>query len=132
MPAGRPTKYNKALVEKAANYLNVYETLGDVIPTIEGLALYLDISRETVYDWCSDDEKQEFTDTVKKVTLKQKQGLINGGLSNNLNAKITQLLLGANHSVIEKTSQEVSGPGGKPQEHKWVVEFVEADHAKKT
>ncbi|MCK5602166.1 hypothetical protein KAR91_09860 [Candidatus Pacearchaeota archaeon] len=127
---GRPTKYNEALVEKARDYINVYETLGDVIPTIEGLALYLDISRETVYDWCTDEKKKDFSDTVKKVTLKQKQGLINGGLSNNLNAKITQLLLGANHSVIEKIASEVSGPSGKPQEHKWTVEFVEAKHEK--
>lgn len=124
MPAGRPTKYNKELLTKAQDYLNVYETLGDVIPTIEGLALYLDISRETVYEWCGDDKKKEFTDTVKKVTLKQKQGLINGGLSNNLNAKITQLLLGANHSVIEKVASEVSGPGGGPIQTTSTINFI--------
>jgi hypothetical protein len=124
MDKGRPTKYNKALLEKAMDYLDVYETLGDVIPTIEGLALYLDIARDTIYDWCKDDEKKDFSDTVKKVTLKQKQGLINGGLSNNLNAKITQLLLGANHSVIEKVAQEVSGPGGGPVQTTSTINFI--------
>ena len=130
MPAGRPTKYNKALVEKAANYLNVYETLGDVIPSIEGLSIYLDIRRSTIYDWENQEGKKEFSDILRKINATQHQVLINKGLTSDFNSAITKLVLGK-HGYHEKQQQEVSGPGGKPQEHKWTVEFVEATHDKK-
>lgn len=130
MPIGRPTKYNKELLAKAKEYLFKYEELGDVVPTVEGLSIYLGISRDVIYEWCKDEEKKEFIDTVKQINATQKQVLINKGLDNKFNASITKLLLGANHSVIEKTAQEVSGPDGKPQEHKWTIEFVEATHEK--
>lgn len=130
MPGGRPTKYNKALLEKAKEYLFKYEELHQVLPTIEGFSLYLGLDDDTIREWCKDGEKKEFSATVKEIKKTQKQVLINKGLDNKFNASITKLLLGANHSVIEKTSQEVSGPDGKPQEHKWTVEFVEANHDK--
>ena len=114
MKMARPTKYNKELLEKAKNYLVVYETLDQVVPTIEGLSLYLEISRETLYRWIEEDDKVEFSYTVKQITRTQKQVLINKGLDNKFNASITKLLLGANHSVIEKTQQELSGPDGGP------------------
>lgn len=123
---GAPTKYNEELLEKAKQYLHVYEGLGDVLPTIEGLALYLDISRETLYRWCGEEGKSDFNDTVKKISLNQKSVLINKGLSSKFNSKITQLLLGANHSVIEKQQTEVSGPGGKPIEQNFEITFIEA------
>lgn len=127
MPGGRPTKYNEALVEKARDYLNVYETLGDVIPSIEGLSIYLDVTRTTLYDWEKQEEKKEFSDILRKINATQHQVLINKGLSNDFNSAITKLVLGK-HGYHEKMQQEVSGPGGRPQEHKWTVEFVEANH----
>ena len=82
----RPTKYSKELLEKAKNYLNVYETLQDVVPTVEGLSIYLEISRETLYRWVSEDDKVEFSDTVKEINATQKQVLINKGLVKLLNS----------------------------------------------
>lgn len=123
---GRPTKYNEELLKKASQYLDIYESLDQVIPTIEGFCIYLDISRETAYDWASQDDKKIFSDTVKRIKRIQKQVLINKGLEGKFNAKITQLLLGANHSVIEKTFSEISGPGGKAIEQSWTIEFVDA------
>lgn len=120
----RPTKYNKELLEKAKNYLNVYETLQDVVPTVEGLSIYLEISRETLYRWVSEDDKTEFSDTVKEINATQKQVLINKGLDNKFNASITKLLLGANHSVIEKTQQELSGPDGGPVQTNSIINFI--------
>lgn len=123
---GAPTKYTPELIEKSKKYLFVYKDLDEVCPTVEGLAMYIDISTETVYRWIKEDDKKDFYDTVKKVSRAQKMALINNGLNGKFNAKITQLLLGANHSVIEKSSQEISGPDGKPQEHSWTIEFVDA------
>ena len=52
MITGRPTKLTDALIEKAAKYANSdYMTQSEVIPTIEGLAVYLDVSRSTIYNW---------------------------------------------------------------------------------
>ena len=114
------------LLKKANDYLSVYESLGEVCPTLEGLTQYIDISTETLYQWIKDEDKRQFSDTVKQVTKKQKITLINKGLSGDFTSKIAQLLLGANHSVIEKSSQEISGPDGRPQEHSWTIEFVDA------
>lgn len=129
-PVGRPTKYCPELLDAAQEYLNIYEDLDQVIPTIEGLSLYLDISRDTLYNWCDDENKKEFSYTVRRLIKIQKQVLLNKGLEGKFNAKITQLLLGANHSVIEKSSQEISGPNGGAQEHKWEVEFISSDDKK--
>lgn len=124
MPSGRLTKYNDELLKKAKDYLNVYETLQDVVPTIEGLASYLEISRETLYRWCGEEGKEVFNDTVKEVNAEQKKVLINKGLDNKFNASITKLLLGANHSVIEKTQQELSGPDGGPISFKKIERVI--------
>ena len=128
---GRPTKYTPELLEKAKDYLNVYKDLDEVCPTLEGLAIYIDIASDTLYDWCKQEDKKDFSDTVKKVAKAQKKVLINNGLNGKFNARITQLLLGANHNVIEKQKQEISGPNGGAQEHKWEVEFVTKDKDKK-
>lgn len=120
----RPTKYNKEILEKAKEYLFKYEDLGQVIPTIDGLSLHLDIDDDTIVEWCKDDGKKEFSATVKAIKKTQKQVLINKGLDNKFNAKITQLLLGANHGTIEKVAQEVSGPGGGPVQTSTVINFI--------
>ena len=114
MPTGRPTDYNGSILEKSNAYLKSYTEEGDVIPSIAGLACVLKISRTTIYDWAKQEDKKEFSDTVKRINAEQKKVLINKGLDGKFNASITKLLLGANHSVIEKTQQELSGPDGGP------------------
>jgi hypothetical protein len=123
MPAGRPTKYNEEILDKAKEYLNVYESLGDVIPSIEGLSLHLDIVRSTIYDWEGQEGKEEFSDILRKINAKQHQVLINKGLSNDFNSAITKLVLGK-HGYHEKQQQEISGPEGKPIETASVINFI--------
>jgi hypothetical protein len=123
MPAGRPTKYNEEILDKAKEYLNVYETLGDVIPSIEGLSLHLDIVRSTIYDWEGQEGKEEFSDILRKINAKQHQVLVNKGLSNDFNSAITKLVLGK-HGYHEKQQQEISGPKGKPIQTASVINFI--------
>lgn len=110
---GRPTKYSKELLEKAKEYLETYDTVGDVIPSVEGLSLYLDITRTTIYDWEKQEGKEEFSYILRKINAKQHQVLVNKGLSNDFNSAITKLVLGK-HGYHEKTQQELSGPDGGP------------------
>ena len=129
MGKGRPTDYNKQLLENARKYLDEYESHGDMIPSNEGLCDILDINRSTLYRWRDEEGKEDFKDILDAINRRQQRVLINKGLTSDFNSAITKLVLGK-HGYHEKQQQEVSGPGGKPQEHKWTVEFVEATHDK--
>jgi len=113
MPSGRLTDYSEKTLKKAQAYL-----ADDSIrfPSITGLARLLKCSRETIYAWSKDPEKATFSDTVREITDKQQQMLIEGGLYNDMNPSIVKLMLSANHGISEKTKQEVSGPDGGPIE----------------
>lgn len=104
----RPTKYTEELVANAEKYLSSYTTL---IPTIEGLALHLGISRETVYAWKDDEDKQQFSDIVDKILATQSAKLIEGGLSGEYNASITKLILSGKHGYVEKSNQDITTNG---------------------
>jgi len=94
MPAGRPTKYNDEIVQKARDYVSGhYVEYGHIIPSIAGMALYLDLNRDTLYDWANDSGK-EFSDILAKCNITQEVALLNGGLSNDMNAAIVKLALG--------------------------------------
>lgn len=107
----RPTKYNNKILEKAEEYLTSWEDDGDMIPSVEGLALKINIARSTIYEW--DKEKPEFSDILQRINEKQKQTLINKGLSGAFNSNITKLVLGK-HGFSDKSQQEVSGADGAP------------------
>lgn len=102
--AGRPTKYNDEMLAKAYDYLENWQSYGDAIPMACGLADHLGIHRDTMYDWCKQPEKQEFSDIVKTVATKQERTLINGLLNGDMNPQTGNKILGARHDYKE-TSQ---------------------------
>lgn len=98
---GRPTDYSENTVEQAKYYIENYtdEAIGDVVPSIEGLACFIGVSRETIYDWERQgredgSDKEEFSDIIAQLRTKKSKELQNGGLSNKYNSKISGLLLG--------------------------------------
>ena len=105
----RPTKYNAQILEDAQYYLENYEELGDVIPTIAGLSLELKVHRDTIYDWASQDDKAAFSDIVKDISAAQERKLVNGGLSSTMNPMITKLML-SKHGYSDK--QEIDHKSG--------------------
>ena len=107
MAGGRPSKYTPELLEKAAKYMVAYKKEGDLIPSVAGLSLYLDIARSTVYDWAEDSDKEEFSDILGRILSKQESLLLNNGLSGDFNAQITKLVLGK-HGYKEKHDLEVA------------------------
>ena len=119
---GRPLIYDDKTISKVKSYLDSctdtteqvktgesekftkYESKLKVkLPTIEGLAVYLGISRDTVYDW----EKKftEFSYIIGELRAKQAEALINNGLSGAYNSTIAKVLL-SKHGYREATETE--------------------------
>lgn len=128
MTIGRPTKYSKAILAKANDYLANYKTVyGDEIPSVVGLSLVLDIRRNTLYDWASQGDKEEFSNILEKINEKQHQVLISNGLNGSFNAQITKLVLGKHgyHDKQETDHKSSDGTMSPPQ----VIEIVAKDQS---
>lgn len=123
MPTGRPTDYSQKIVDKAKEYIEDYETQGDMIPSVEGLSAFIGIARPTIYKWAKEEDKQEFIDTLEALQAKQKRVLLNKGLANEFNSNITKLALG-NHGMSEKNQTELTGPEGGPVQTSTVINFI--------
>ena len=93
-PGGRPTIYSEQLLDKTKQYITDYEEHGDKIPSIAGLAIHLGISRETVYAWLQDKDKEEFSYIISVLSSQQERSLLNNGLDGTFNAHITKAILG--------------------------------------
>lgn len=125
MPVGRPTKYNDNILEKAEQYLlECVDTTEQVVtgesekftsykekikvnlPTIEGLAVYLNIHRDTLYQW--EKEHPAFSDIIERLRGSQIKSLVNNGLSGDYNPTIAKVLL-SKHGYSEKQEIQHSG-----------------------
>jgi hypothetical protein len=111
----RPSKYEDKTPEEWKDLIqgyidsckDEYRDNGKIVvhlPKIEGLALALTISRETIYAWAK--EHKEFSDTLEKISAKQKESLIDKGLANEYNPTIAKLLLAANHGMSDSIKTE--------------------------
>lgn len=111
---GRPSDYDPVeTLKKVELYLNEYRSLGQEIPTVAGLALYLDVSRSTVQLWATQEDKAEFSGALEKIKANQEVLLLSGGLSGTMNPTITKLVL-ANHGYSDKveTKQDHTSSDG--------------------
>jgi len=109
---GRPTEYTPELVDKCKEYLELERpSLTEVIPSIEGLALYLGISRQTIHRWKNEEDKDDFCYIIEQILAKQGQTLLNNGLTGLFNSTISKVIL-TKHGYREGIEQ--SGPDGKP------------------
>ena len=111
--AGRPTLYTPDVIQKINEYLKNAVPENMAIPTVEGIALTLGISRDTLYEWAK--VHKEFSDTIGRMKMMQKEALIKTGLfgGKEVNATIAALLLRVNHDMVEKTALDVTS-GGEP------------------
>ena len=114
---GRPTKYDPRFVEEVDKYLS--ETGGDQqhLPKIESLAIRLNVSKKTLYNWA--EEHPEFLHALEKIMLYQGEQLIDDGIygGKEVNATIVKLLLENNHGMRSTPSTLIQNNFG--------------DHAKK-
>ena len=109
-PGGRPTKYTPEVIRKAKDYIENYESYGDVIPSIAGLAVELDLNKETITNWAKDKNKSEFSRVVTALIQGQERKLLNGGLDSVFNPGITRLIL-SKHGYHDNP-QANQAPGG--------------------
>ena len=107
---GRPTKYTPEIVTKAQHYLDNYEEYDGAIPSVVGLAIALDVSKKTLYNWAKEEDKEDFLHILECVVQKQEQILLRGGLNNTLNATIVKLVLGKHgyHDRAQDTGTQVN------------------------
>lgn len=112
MKKGRPTIYSDGLLAQARKYLTDFKKQDEVIPTIEGLALYLDVRRSTIYDWQKQEEKKEFSYILEELMETQAKILANKGLTGVFNAPITKMML-SKHGYVEKTETDITTKGEK-------------------
>ena len=99
---GRPTKYLKSVINpKIDEYLALCGREQTKLPTIEGLALYLGVNRDTIFEWTN--VYPEFSDYIKKLASQQKDQLINDGMfgGREINASMAIFLLKAIHGLKE-------------------------------
>lgn len=97
--AGRPTKYDESFIEEVDVYIKK-DLANDDLPTVYGLALHLNVNRDTLFEWAK--VYPQFSDSLKKLNDIQANSLINKGLRSEYNATIAKLMLSANHGMKER------------------------------
>lgn len=76
------------------------------LPSIEGLSIYLNITRQMVYEW--KEAHGEFGDIVNKILAEQAERLLNNGLSGTYNASIAKLIL-TKHGYVDRVDGTTNG-----------------------
>lgn len=111
----RPTKLTDELIKDAEAY--IYSIDGEpagwtgpdiVVPTIEGLAVYLHVSRDSIYEWVK--SNTTFSDIIEDIRAEQARTLVNKGLSGAFNSTITKLMLNK-HGYVEKNETDLTSNG---------------------
>lgn len=132
MSGGRPTDYSEEILTRSREYVESCEDTEEQqltglsmkgtelyknklkvnLPSIEGLALFLGISRDTIYDWEKQDDKKEFSYIVGDLRAKQAKALIDKGLSGDYNPTIAKVLL-TKHGYRDAVDTDITTKGEK-------------------
>lgn len=99
MVMGAPTKYNAEVLQAAKDYL---ENCPDALPSVVGLAVKLRIARDTLIEWAKQEDKKDFSDTLRLINDQQHHVAVNKGITGEFSGPITKLVL-HNHGYSEKT-----------------------------
>ena len=102
-PVGRPSSYDPVFVDKVDEYLATTGKEACELPTLQGFALYINVSLDALEDWRK--IHTEFSGALKNLMNRQAQQLINDGIygGKEVNATIVKLLLQNNHGMKERT-----------------------------
>ena len=105
MKAGRPTKLTEELYKNAREYLDgIGEDVETKLPTIEGLAIHLDVSRESLYEW---EKNERFSYILESLRRMQANKLIQMSILNKYNPTISKMML-TKHGYIESSKQDIT------------------------
>lgn len=101
-PGGRPTKYLPDLIyPKIEEYISSCGRENTSLPTVEGLAIHLDVATSTLFLWA--EQHPEFSEAIKRILEKQKQQLMDDGMygGKEVNSTMAIFLLKVNHGMKE-------------------------------
>ena len=122
MAGGRPTTYNQEVIDLAYDYI---ENCADAVHSVVGLALHVGRAKGLIYEWIKDPEKRELNDIVCKVNELQEERLINGSITNELNASIAKMML-SKHGHVEIKAVDNTSSDGSMTPTKIVREVIDA------
>src|SRR4030065_1295478 len=97
---GRPTKYLPDIIyPKIEEYISSCGREQTSLPTVEGLALHLNVNPDTLFEWAK--KYPEFSESIKKILSLQKKQLIDDGMygGKDVNAAMAIFLLKVNHHM---------------------------------
>lgn len=114
-PAGQPTKYKAeyATPEHVQGFIDYCEKAKEVV-TLCGYAVYVEVCEDTVCEWRK--VHPEYSESLNRIKQVSKNQMLQGGLNKTLSSRIVKLGLSANHGMIEKTAQQLTGADGGPLE----------------
>ncbi len=113
-PEGRPTKYIPEIIyPKIDQYLSRGGREQTELPTVEGLAIFLDVNTDTVFEWAK--VHPEFSEYLKLIADKQKNQLMNDGMygGKEVNSSMAIFLLKAIHGFKDGSGINVNVSGEK-------------------
>jgi len=120
---GRHTEFTEEILEKTKDYLKNYEILGDIVPSIAGLACELGKARTTLYKWKDDKVSDEFSYMLEAILSSQERKCLNKGLSGDFNSAITKLVL-CKHGYSDKPEIDLDEDAPPTSVHFHVKEAV--------
>lgn len=111
MSGGRPTKYEGNKTLKEVGEYRMRCITDETIPTIAGLAVFLEVGRQSIYDWKK--EHDEFSYILDKMLAEQESQLIKHGLNGTYNATIAKLIMATHHGYSDKQAVDHTSKGEK-------------------
>lgn len=128
MAKGRPTKLTNEAIETAKAYVSELDTMipTSLLPTVERLAIKLDVHRDTLYEWAKIPGRNEgealkvynarvrlnvaFSDIFTRLLAVQSDKLLQNSLIGRYNPVISKLML-SKHGYVDtqKVDQNNSG-----------------------
>lgn len=123
---GRPTEYGPEILKKTKEYLTKAKDkykkgrlVSVNLPSIAGLAVYLKVSRDTIYEWKSKTDESgkkllypDFSDILAQILAEQEKRLMEMGLKGDYNSAIAKLALGK-HGYHDKVDTDLTTKGEK-------------------
>ena len=108
---GRPTKYDPKYVKMIYEYMNQATAQNMALPSVEGFALKIDVTKKTIYNWSK--KNKEFLHALRILKMRQKEELVSIGIfrGKEINANIVALMLKVNHKMVETTKQDITSGG---------------------
>ncbi|MFA6097569.1 MAG: terminase small subunit [Candidatus Paceibacterota bacterium] len=134
---GRPSLCTAEMVRSAEYYSREWKSLdtNDVLPSIEGLALYLGVTRKTIYNWLqeaeTDKNHQDFLYICEQILIRQFKQLSNGGLQGTYNSAITKLMM-SKHGYVDKAETENKHSFDLPEDKKKQLDQILKNDDKQT